>query len=81
MAQNTIKYASGTISVGGGNAFAFFIIEYLDKVKNFQFDDPVVAVAFGGAALGIFFLELKKIGRGIKYVFDRAFPEKTEDNK
>ena len=74
--SKTVKYGGTTLGVGSGNAIAYFAIEYLEKFKDFHFDDPVVAVAMGGAVVGIVLLEVGKIGRGIKYIFDRVFPAK-----
>ena len=75
--NKTVKYAGASVGVGAGNAVAYFGIELLEHFQNFVFDEPVVAMAMGGALISIFFLELGKIGRGIKYVFDRVFPEKN----
>lgn len=80
--DKTIKYGSATVGVGAGNAVAYFALEYLRTKDLYTPDDPVVAMAMGGALVSIVFLETRRvaiqIGRGLKYVFDRAFPEKKE---
>ncbi len=79
--MTTIKTASGqALSVGAGNAFAYFVLEALRVFYEYVPDDPAVWVAMGGTLLGVFALHLAAIGRGIKstakYVFDRFFPPK-----
>lgn len=75
-----VKYGSSSIGVGGGNAIAYFSLPYLEKWQGFAFDDRVVAVVMLGSLVGIFILEVGKLGRGIKYVFDRMFPPKSNPN-
>lgn len=77
--SRVVKYGSSTIGIGSGNAFAYFAMKYLDVKHGIVFDDPAVAVAMGGTVIGIIFMELGKFGRGIKYVFDRMFPEKPKN--
>lgn len=74
--SKVVKYGSTTIGIGSGNAFAYFAMKYLAVKHGIVFDDPAVAVAMGGTVVGIMFMELGKLGRGIKYVFDRMFPPK-----
>ena len=78
--QKTVKYAGATVGVSAGNAFAYFALEYLRHTNTYTPDDPVVAMAMGGAVVSILILETKRVvtavGRGIVYVFDRIFPEK-----
>lgn len=69
-----VKYGGSSIGVGGGNAVAYFALPYLEKWQGYAFDDRVVAVVMLGSLVGIFILEARKIGRSIKYVFDRIFP-------
>jgi hypothetical protein len=76
--SKVVKYGSTTIGVGSGNAIAYFALPYLEAWQGAEFADPVVAVAMGGALVAIFLLELGKVGRGIKYVFDRMFPPAKE---
>lgn len=71
-----VKYGGSTIGIGSGNAIAYFGLPHMEKIQGFSFDDPVVAVAMGGALVSILILELGKLGRGLRYVFDRFFPEK-----
>ena len=77
-----IKYGSTTIGIGSGNAFAYFGMKYLAVKYGVTFDDPAVAVAMGGTAIGVVFMELGKVfgklGAGVKYVFDRVFPPKYD---
>lgn len=72
----TVKYAGNTVGVGLGNAFAYFGLEYLRTKGIYEPADPVVAMAMGGAIASTLLLELRKMSRGVKYVFDRIFPEK-----
>jgi hypothetical protein len=74
--SRTVKYGGATLGVSSGNAIAYFGLQWLEYKHGFKFADPVVAMAMGGALVSIFFLELGKLGRGIKYVFDRIFPAK-----
>lgn len=78
--QKTVKYGSATMGVGAGNAVAYFALEYLRHTNTYSPDDPVVAMAMGGALVSIIFLETRRvglaIGKGVKYVFDRMYPEK-----
>lgn len=72
--QKTIKYGGNTIGIGAGNGVAFFLLWWFETKHGIVFDDPVVAMAMGGGLLSILFMELGKLGRAIKYVFDRFFP-------
>lgn len=78
--QKTIKYGSATVGVSVGNAMAYFGLEYMRHKGIYTPPDAVVAMAMGGALMSVFLLEvnhlLSHIGRGLKYVFDRIFPEK-----
>ncbi len=69
-----IKYGGTTIGIGAGNAFAYFGLQYLTQVHGMVFDDPAVAVAMGGTVVAIVFMEFGKLGRALKYMFDRMFP-------
>ena len=74
----TVKYGGTSIGVGAGNAFTYFGIEYLRIYKGVTFDDPVVAMAMGGAIVSIIFVETSKVIGGLKYIFDRFFPAKNK---
>ena len=74
--SKTIKYGGATMSIGSGNAIAYFGLEYLSHFKGITFDDPVVAMAMAGALVSLLFVELGQLMRGLKYVFDRVFPAK-----
>lgn len=77
MAENSakvIKYGGNTIGVGAGNAISYVMLEFLSWKYDWVPDDPAVFVVMVGTLLGVFFLELRKIGKGLKYIFDRVFP-------
>ena len=74
--SKTVKYAGNSVGVGLGNAIAYFGLQYAEYKYNFQFADPVVAMAMGGAIVSTLLLEMGKMGRGVRYVFDRIFPPK-----
>lgn len=75
--QTTYKVGGNAIGLGMGNGIAYFGIWYLKNYKGVDFDDPLLAMAMGGAIVSGLLLELKRLGAGIKYVFDRMFPAKN----
>ena len=74
---NSFKSGGNAIGLGVGNGIAYFLIWYGKTYKGVEFDDPLLAMAMGGALVSAFLLELKRIGAMIGYVFNRIFPEKT----
>jgi hypothetical protein len=72
--SRTVKYGGATMSIGSGNAIAYFGLEYLSRYKGITFADPVVAMAMAGALVSLLFVELGQLTRGLKYVFDRLVP-------
>jgi uncharacterized membrane protein required for colicin V production len=76
--SKTVKYAGNSIGVGVGNAIAYFGLKYVEHMYGYKFDDPVVAMAMGGAIVSVILLELAHMSRVIKYVFDRIFPENKD---
>ena len=74
--EKTVKFGGNVVGVSTGNAFAYFLLDYLTINEIYVPTDPVVAVAMGGAVLSVLLLEVKQMGRAIKYVFDRFFPPK-----
>lgn len=74
--SKTVKYAGNSVGVGLGNALAYFGLQYAEYKYNFKFADPVVAMAMGGAIVSALLLEMRRLGRGVRYVFDRVFPPK-----
>ena len=80
-AQKTVKYGGNTVGVGFGNAVAYFGLQYAEWKHGIKFADPVVAMAMAGAIVSVVLLEAHRVvnatGRGIRYVFDRLFPEKN----
>lgn len=79
-AKPVYKTGGNAIGLGVGNGVAYFLIWYGANYKGVVFDDPLLAMAMLGALVSSFFLELKRIGNGIRYVFDRIFPiAKKED--
>lgn len=79
MAENkTVKYAGNSVGVGLGNALAYFGLQWAEYKYGYKFTDPVVAMAMGGAIASVVLLEFGKVGRAVKYVFDRMFPAKYD---
>lgn len=76
--SKTVKYAGNSVGVGLGNAIAYFGLQYAEWRYGFKFADPVVAMAMGGAIVSTLLLEMGKMGRGVRYVFDRVFPPKQD---
>ena len=76
--SKTVKYAGNSVGVGLGNAIAYFGLQYAEYKYNFQFADPVVAMAMGGAIVSALLLETRRLGQGVRYVFDRVFPPKQD---
>lgn len=78
--NTTVKYGSTAVGVSVGNAFAYFGLEWARHTATYTPDDPVVAMAMGGALVSFLLLETRRvavqIGAGLKYIFDRVFPEK-----
>ena len=76
-----VKTVTGqAIGIGAGNAVAYFAMLGLEIAYDFKPDDPAVFVAMGGTLVGIAALQIGKIGAALKYVFDRFFPEKQNDD-
>ena len=74
--SKTVKYGGATVGVGFGNAIAYFGLQWAEYRHGYQFADPVVAMAMGGAIVSVILLELKHLTQVVKYVFDRIFPPK-----
>lgn len=74
--SNTFKSGGTAVGLGVGNGIAYFLIWYGKTYKGVEFDDPLLAMAMGGALVSAFLLELKRIGNMVAYVFNRIFPEK-----
>lgn len=79
--SKTVKYAGNSVGVGLGNALAYFGLQFVEWKWSFKFADPVVAMAMAGAIVSALLLELARMGRAVKYVFDRIFPEKKPENQ
>ena len=76
--SKVVKYGSTSVGLGVGNGVAYFILWYLMTYKGVAFDDPMLAMGAAGAVVSAVLLELRKIGSGIKYVFDRMFPAQKD---
>jgi short subunit dehydrogenase-like uncharacterized protein len=76
--SKTVKYAGNSVGVGLGNAIAYFGLQYAEWRYGFKFADPVVAMAMGGAIVSALLLETRRLGQGVRYVFDRVFPPKQD---
>ena len=76
--SKTVKYAGNSVGVGLGNAIAYFGLQYAEWKYGFKFADPVVAMAMGGALVSALLLETRRLGQGVRYVFDRVFPPKQD---
>lgn len=76
--SKTVKYAGNSVGVGLGNAIAYFGLQYAEWKYGFKFADPVVAMAMGGAIVSALLLETRRLGQGVRYVFDRVFPPKQD---
>lgn len=78
-----VKYGTATVGVSAGNAIAYFGLEWARHTATYTPDDPVVAMAMGGALVSMILLEAKivvrHIGATIKYVFDRVFPDTKQE--
>lgn len=74
--SRTVKYAGTSVGVGLGNAIAYFGLQYAEYKYDIKFADPVVAMAMGGALVSALLLEMRRLGQGVRYVFDRIFPPK-----
>lgn len=59
-----------------GNGVAYFGLWYASSKYGITFDDPEMALLFAGGIVGSLLLELRRLGGGISYVFNRIFPEK-----
>jgi hypothetical protein len=70
------KVGGNAVGLGMGNAVAYFMIWYGKTYKDIVFDDPLLAMAMLGALVSGLLLEFKRLGQGVKYVFDRVFPPK-----
>lgn len=77
--SKTVKYAGNSVGVGLGNALAYFGLQYAEWKHGIKFSDPVVAMAMGGAIVSALLLEMRRLGAGVRYVFDRVFPPKDGD--
>lgn len=75
MKNTTGSTLSGPVT---GNAIAYFALWYLSKKYGYEFDDKELAMAMGGALITTLLLELRRMGGGIKSVFNRFFPPKGE---
>jgi hypothetical protein len=74
--QTRVGTAGGNaIGIGVGNSIAYFLIWYGERYHEIVFDDPLLAMAMGGALVSGLLLELKLLVGGLKYVFDRIFPD------
>lgn len=79
MTQTTVKTATGqTIGLGLGNACAWMLLEWLKFKYQYAPADPVTTVVMAGTVFGGLFLQFRRIGAGIKYVFDRFVPVKHD---
>jgi hypothetical protein len=76
--SKTVKYAGNSVGVGLGNALAYFGLQWAEIKHGITFTDPVVAMAMGGAIVSALLLEMRRLGQGVRYVFDRVFPEKKD---
>lgn len=76
--SKTVKYAGNSVGVGLGNALAYFGLQYAEWKHGIKFSDPVVAMAMGGAIVSALLLEMRRLGAGLRYVFDRVFPPKKD---
>lgn len=76
--SKTVKYAGNSVGVGLGNALAYFGLQYAEWKHGIKFSDPVVAMAMGGAIVSALLLEMRRLGAGVRYVFDRVFPPKKD---
>lgn len=74
--EKTIKFGGSVVGVSTGNAVAYFLLDYARINDMYVPSDPVVAVAMGGAIVSVLLLELRGMGRAVKYMFDRFFPPK-----
>ena len=74
----TFKSGGTAIGLGLGNGIAYFLIWYGKTYEGVTFDDPLMAMAMGGAVVSGILLELKRLGAMIAYVFNRVFPEKQD---
>jgi len=74
MAERTAVGSS--LSPTLGNGIAYFGLWYAAKKYGVNFDDPEMALLFAGGVVGSILLELRRLGSGIVYVFNRIFPER-----
>lgn len=71
-----------TVGTGAafGNGIAYFIMWYVGYKYNLSFNDPELAIAMGGAVVAGLLMYVTKffstLGNGIKFLFNRMFPEK-----
>ena len=75
----TVKTATGqTLGVGAGNAAAYVLLEVLNWKYQWVPDDPAVFIVMVGTLMGVVALQIHRLVSGLKYVFDRVFPEKHD---
>jgi hypothetical protein len=72
-------------NIGGpafGNGIAYFLLWYGANRYGYTFEDPELALAMGGAVIATLLLYINRffrsVGNGVKYIFNRMFPEKKE---
>jgi len=74
--------SAGVVGSGAafGNGIAYFGLWWAGHKYNLSFEDPELALAMGGAVTASLLMYFTKAasatGRGIRYVFNRIFPEK-----
>lgn len=79
MMNKVVKTATGqTIGVGLGNSCAWLALEWASYKYQYVPADPVTTVVMIGTILSAGFLQFRRIGAGIKYVFDRVIPVKGD---
>ncbi len=76
----TIKTTTGqTIGIGLGNACSWLLLEWLKYKYQYVPVDPVTTAIMAGTLFGALLLQFRRVGVGIKYIFDRFFPERHDD--
>ena len=75
-----MKASAAGSSIGPtlGNGIAYFALWYASKEYGVTFEDPEMALLFAGGVIGSLLLEMRRMGGGIVYIFNRIFPAKEE---
>lgn len=72
--------ASSVTAPATGNAIAYFGLWWLGRKYGYTFDDPELAMAMGGALVATLLFELRRLGSGVVYIFNRIYPPEKVDN-